>query len=70
MLPYVAYFRSKLRCLPPTYREFIMRSLVPNGTIVIAECERRYYYNIMEFFNKTINYRLSFSEANITRGSA
>jgi hypothetical protein len=42
MLAHITYFRWKYRRLPQAYRDFITRSLEPNGTVVMVECERRW----------------------------
>jgi hypothetical protein len=42
MLRYITYFRPKFRRLPPAYRAFIEACLEPNGTIILADCDRRW----------------------------
>jgi short-subunit dehydrogenase len=42
MLGYITYFRWKYRRLPQAYRDFITRSLEPDGTVIIVDCERRW----------------------------
>jgi hypothetical protein len=42
MLGYVTYFRFKYRYLPPAYEEFLQHSLLPNGAIIIVDCQQRW----------------------------
>ena len=42
MLAYITYFRWKYRRLPQAYRDFIARSLEPDGTVIIVDCERQW----------------------------
>lgn len=42
MLRLISYFRSKFLRLPPAYREFITRCLLPGGTIYLIECDCRW----------------------------
>lgn len=42
MLERLAYFRMKLRALPPAYRLFVRSVLPPGGTIVIVDCTLRW----------------------------
>jgi hypothetical protein len=42
MVAYLAYFRFKLRQLPPSYRSFISAVLEPGGTVVIVDDQLRW----------------------------
>ena len=38
MIQVMGYFRLKFRQLPPAYKEFLVNSLAPGGTVLLVEC--------------------------------
>ena len=42
MLGYITYFRPKFLRLPKAYRDFIVETLAPGGTLIITDCRLRW----------------------------